>query len=754
MFNSRFILLLAFFIPAPSLEAETLTDTLEIQKSKSPVIFDGRCDESVWNEISPIELMMYQPNHGSMPTEKSEVFLTYDDNYLYLAGRLYYQSGTKITATSKKRDAFDPGNDYLGLLLDTFNDNENGLCFMTSPEGIRVDFAIANDAIPPLQGFPFIESWNTFWDTKSTVENNVWHVEIRIPFSSLRFQVNSRKVTMGIILWRYIADKQEKDIFPLMPNTLGPFSPWKPSQSKKAMLTAIDRKNPVYITPYVLGGLEQTQELNESGDSYNRNDKFKHTAGLDLKYSLTSNLTMDMSVNTDFAQVESDDQMINLTRFDLFYPEKRQFFLERSSLFDFKSGFFDQLFYSRRIGLYEGEIVPIYGGIRTVGRVGKWDIGMLDMQSAGIDYYDEDLDSTYRVQPNNSGVLRIRRQVINPRSYLGGIMTSKVDLKGSYNINPGFDGILNLFNNDYLTFNYSHTIDNSIPGNQRFVDNGKLYLDWDKRTDVGFGYTFDFARAGKNYSPELGFEMFEDYTSLFSEFRYGWVNNNENKNMLKHRVFFWAWMQKRNQEFKTDLFWLVPGWYFETKNGYFGSLMLFNHYENPTDTFEISDTEYFSPGIYRYATLEGLVNTPGNKVLSLQIAWILGTYYDGYILSLGPAKLTARISSSVQLALDYQFNRIDVPSRDQHYVSHLTRLKTEFTFTTKWSLLMFLQYSSTDKFGVNNIRLRFNPREGNDLYLVYNEGYNTYRYREFPVRPFTDSRSILLKYTYTFIFNK
>ena len=185
-----------------------------------------------------------------------------------------------------------------------------------------------------------------------------------------------------------------------------------------------------------------------------------------------------------------------------------------------------------------------------------------------------------------------------------------------------------------------------------------------------------------------------------------------------------------------------------------GQVAVFNRYENPVDTFSLSDNAYFIPGIYRYTTFEGMLATPGNKFLSLQTGWTAGTYYDGYILGFGPARLTARFSSSVQLGLDYQYSRVNIPQRDQHFESHLVRLKSEFTFTTKWSLLMFLQYSSDEYFGVNNIRLRYNPREGNDLYLVYNEGYNTFPSREIPELPFSDSRSILLKYTYTFIFNK
>ena len=748
--------------PFSILLASSVQDTLIIHKSEAVISFDGKCDEDAWTQVSPLPLLMYTPNHGNNPSEKSEIFVTYDDEYFYLAGRLYYANGAEIQATSKKRDAFDRGNDYLGILFDTFNDNENALCFETNPEGIRQDYSIANDGLPLMDGPPMNQAWNTHWEVKTTVENNIWQVEMRIPFSSLRFQDVNGNVKMGMTVWRYIANKQETDLFPLISDKFGRFGMMKPSQSIKILLKGVKRKNPVYVTPYVLGGFEQTHELNDAKNGYLRNDNPKLTAGLDLKYSLTSNLTLDLTANTDFAQVESDDQMVNLTRFDIFYPEKRQFFLERSSILEFNSGFNNVLFYSRRIGLHEGSIVPIYGGMRVIGRAGKWDIGALDMQTAGINYTIPDADSTYRVNSTNYGVMRLRRQVINPRSYAGGILTSKADINGNYNLNAGLDAILNVFGNDYITVNYAQTIDNHQPAEFNPWNSSKTYINWDRRTQVGFGYSFYLSHAGKYYDPQMGFEMSTDYSSSFSEVGYGWASNDETKSILRHRLFLINWIQKRNNGFGTDFWWIIPSWTIDTKKGYSGTIMLMNRYENPVDTFKLSDNAYFAPGVYRFLNLNTFFSTPQNKLFSLMAGVEVGTYYDGYILSLGsgmmtpggPSMITARLSSSLKLGLDYQYNIVNIPARNQHFESHLARIKTEFTFTTKLSLLMYFQYSSNDNFGIDNIRLRYNPKEGNDLYLVYNDGYNTSLDRFTPALPSFDTRTILLKYTYTFIFNK
>jgi len=205
---------------------------------------------------------------------------------------------------------------------------------------------------------------------------------------------------------------------------------------------------------------------------------------------------------------------------------------------------------------------------------------------------------------------------------------------------------------------------------------------------------------------------------------------------------------------KTDIAMTNAMWSFSTRKGYRGSVFLSNSYENIADTFELSDDTYFLPGTYNSNTLQGMISTPSNKLISLRVGWTTGTYYDGYVASIGPSAITFRPSSSVNVGLDYQYDYVTVPERDQVFNSHLTRLKMDFTFTTHLSLLMFIQYSSIERFGVNNIRLRYNPREGNDLYIVFNQDYNTHLYREDPALPFNDTRTLILKYTYTFIWDR
>jgi hypothetical protein len=599
---------------------------------------------------------------------------------------------------------------------------------------------------------PFNRSWNTFWDVKTTIQGDVWNVEMRIPFSSLRFQDKNGEIIMGMTIWRTISSVHEFEVYPLVTNEFGTFGIWKPSLAQKIVLKGVTRTKPVYITPYVLTGLEHTAELNHDETEYNIDDNYTLTGGLDLKYPVASNMTLDLTLNTDFAQVEVDDQMVNLTRFSLFFPEKRQFFIERSSLFTIQTGYTDQLFYSRRIGLYEEDIIPIYGGARFVGRAGKYDIGFMDMQTAEHDYYNEDEDSIEHIASTNHGLLRLRKQVFNPRSYVGGMVTSKIDVDGRYNINAALDGTLNLFRNDYLNFNYIQTFDTDLPyNNQDIIDHSKFYLNWENRSNVGFTYEFFMSHAGKYYDPEMGFETMEDYSRLFGRFGYGWVYNEEEKKMLSQQIAAWMWQNVRNTDWKTDIREISVVYSFALKKGLHGYFTLLNNYEFLDEIFELSDDVYFLPGEYRYTNMQLNFSTPSNTLISLRTMGTIGTYYDGKILNLGPAEISLRPSPSFNMGVNYQYSLVDIADRDLRFISHLVRLRTEFTFTTKLSLLMFFQYSSNDKFGVNNIRFRYNPREGNDLYIVYNDTYNTHLQREIPNLPFSEMRKILIKYTYTFI---
>jgi len=333
-------------------------DLLVMPRIRSPITLDGLSNEPAWEGIKTLPMVMHSPNFGTAPSELTEVLVAFDDDFLYVAGRLYDREPSKIQANSKQRDSTDPSSEWFGIVIDSFNDKENALAFFTTPSGLRWDAAVLNDAQEPV---PFNLSWNTFWDVATSQNNEGWFAEMRIPFSSLRFQDKNGRVVMGIILRRYIARKSEHITFPKIPPNWGFYSFFKPSQAQEFVLEGVYSRKPLYVAPYLLGGFGYYSELNEDETVYQRVKNLEHEGGLDVKYGLTSNITLDITLNTDFAQVEADDQQINLTRFSLFFPEKRLFFQERSSNFDFnfETSEPNRLFYSRRIGIHEGELVWI-----------------------------------------------------------------------------------------------------------------------------------------------------------------------------------------------------------------------------------------------------------------------------------------------------------------------------------------------------------------------------------------------------------
>jgi hypothetical protein len=711
------------------------SEPLKIQRISEAITIDGQLTEPLWRKISPLPVIMHQPVFGNEPTQKTDIFIAYDDRFLYAGAKLYDTEPDKIQATSLRRDGGDASTDWFGIILDTFNDKENGLAFFTTPSGLRLDMSILNDG----EGDNMMnESWNTFWDVATEITDEGWFVEMRIPFSSLRFQSDGDSVKMGLISWRWIARSEETIMFPAIPPDYGFAGLFKPSQAKEIIFHAIYPKNPFYITPYLLGGYGKSFELNEDETRYVDEEQFVRELGLDAKFSLASNLTLDFSVNTDFAQVEADDEQINLTRFSLFFPEKRLFFQERSSNFEFNYNDDDRLFYSRRIGIHEGIPVPIYGGARLVGRAGGWDLGLLSMQTAPY----EDLTS------ENFSILRLRKQVINPYSYVGNIVTNKIGTDGSYNTAYGLDGIFRLFDNDYLTMEWAQTFGNEYTNDPLSLDPARIHLQWERRTVRNMSYDLNVDYAGLDYNPEMGFELREDYTRLGGMLRYGWISVESSK-ILRHRLFTDNFVIYRNRDSSIESIEYELGWFVILKRGHYAIIEGVNSFESVIDSFDLSDDVFIPPGDYRFNQVSCQFSTPNSSLLWLNTQCDIGTFYDGtrFSIILEP---NWNIPPHIQLAFSYQFDKIDFDKRKQQLDAHIARLRLIYMYNTNLSISSFIQYNNIARAFISNFRLRYNISEGHDFYIVYDESTNMDRYRESPYLPDINNRTLLLKYLYTF----
>ena len=723
-------------------------EQISVPKIDGEFKFDGKVDDPCWENLKPVTMIMHTPTFGNMPTEKSEVMICYDNSFFYIGARLFDSNPADMLISSKKRDESEVKSEEIMLIFDTFNDNENGLGFATTPTGLRCDFTISKDAMgmdgPPGEG-PFNMSWNTFWDVKTTKNEQGWFVEMRIPFSSIRFKEIDGKIIMGLICIRNIAHKNEVSVFPAIPPDWGETSAYRPSKAQEIELAGLKSRKPFYIAPYVIGGYQLDNVLNSEGTDYTQATSPKLNVGLDVKYGLTNNLTMDLTINTDFAQVEADDEQINLTRFSLFFPEKRTFFQERSSVFEFDFEPGASLFYSRRIGLYQGEQVPILGGARITGMAGKWDIGFMDIQTRAINQGEGEINP---LTSENFGIFRLRRQVINENSYVGGIFTSRIGTDGTYNTAYGLDGIFKVSENDYLNVKIAQVLDESTPNKVLSLDPTELFLTWSRFTQKGLNYNFTYARTGEEFNPSIGFVARSNYAHYYGGFGYGWIPG-ESSSLQSHQVGINAISYFDNADNSAQSLQTGIMYDFNFKSGYNGVFSISHMYENVADTFSFSADAYIPSGEYGFNQFETHLNSPRTNKFLMGVDFTAGTFYDGTILSFG-LEPAWNIGSTLQLALTYDHNFLDFKDRGQSFSGGVAGFKALVMINTKLSISSFIQYNSAENNLSTNFRFRFNPREGNDFYVVFNEDRSTYRDIENPRLPLFNNRSVLLKYTYTF----
>lgn len=706
---------------------------LAVPRLTGPIDLDGRVDEAAWDAIAPLPLVTHWPSFGEAPSEPTEIRIAYDDEAIYLSCRCYAPPEA-VFAASFERDLFTLATDYLAIALDTFRDNENGVYFLVSPTGSRTDAAISNDAASNTD-----PSWNTYWDTEATITEEGWFSEVRIPFSSLRYTPVDGRVVMGLSAFRYLGKKNELDLFPAIPPNWGFDSMVKPSEMQPVVFEGIGSGRPIYVTPYALAGMGQSFDLDPLGATVRTDDPVTEV-GVDLKIGLTDDLTLDLTLNTDFAQVEADAPQLNLTRFSLFFPEQRQFFLERASLFDVGLGGADRLFYSRRIGLVDGEAVRLLGGGRLVGRVGDWEVGVIDLQTGRRTVAIDD-----RLPSENLGVLRVRRPVLNPNSTAGAMVTSRLGEDGASNVALGVDADVRVFEQSYLSLNAVQTVDSGVEGASLW-DTARLRARLERRSYVGTSYSATVSYSGREYRPGLGFEQRSDYVALRGELSQGWSGGPL---FSRHRVEGSTLAFLRNADGSAETVESDLGWDGQFRSGASVSLGGTVTRDDVREGFSLADDAAVPAGTYTFASATASAGTPGGQPRRATVFGGGGTFYDGWRLTAGVEPVWV-VSKHLALSGSYTLNRIGFPDRDQAFTAHVGRLRVRAALDTRWSLSSILQLNSAIDAGLMNLRLRYNPREGQDFYLVINEGFDTDRLRASPAQPFTTQRAVLAKYTTTF----
>jgi len=469
---------------------------------------------------------------------------------------------------------------------------------------------------------------------------------------------------------------------------------------------------------------------------------FSLDVGLDLKYGLSSNLTLDLTANTDFAQVESDALQVNLDRFSLFFPEKRQFFQERSSTFSFALGEDNRLFHSRRIGLSEdGEPLTIFGGGRLAGRVGEGDVGALSMQ----------VDGASGGPDENVGAVRFRRRMLGS-GRLGGMMTTRVRTDGRTDLSVGADGEIP-FGQERVTLQLAHTSNEGDavdpgPPDASALQRSAARILWERRSLQGIGYDASLEYSGPGYDPALGFEARNDFTAIQARLAYVW-EPAESDRVDRYRFqtvtrSFW-----RNADGSVESWLGRAQLLMDLSGGHWWNVTTNVTRESVREAFTLPGATV-PTGTYWAIDLFTRLESSRARTLAGAVTLYAGRAFDGYRLFLN-LEPQLKLSRHLSLGAGYNLQRLFFPSRDQSVNGDLARLRVNAALDPKLSAELFFQYSAPSDAVSTNLRIRYRFSEGRDLFIVLDEARDlTDRFGlDSAILGRTDRR-LLVKYSWAF----
>ena len=695
---------------------------------------DGRLDEPVYRQVAPVSDFIQQlPDEGAPATERTDAWVMFDDENFYVAGRCWDSAPpSEWAATDRQRDSRTMlNNDLFGFLIDTFYDRRNALLFYANPLGGFVDQQITNEGNPN-------RDWNPVWDVRTDRFHGGWTIEMVVPFKSLRYRP-TRDQVWGIQLRRTVIRKNEWAYLTLIPISAAGFGGrggvFRVSAAGTLVgLEAPPAGTPLEIKPYAIGGvatdLGARPPKRRDGDG---------AFGVDLKYGVTENLTADFTYNTDFAQVEVDEQQVNLTRFNLFFPEKREFFLEGRGIFDFARGSFrtarslrresvfgggdaPTLFYSRRIGLSGSRVVPILGGGRLTGKVGAFDVGALAIRT--------DDETATSADDTAFTVLRVKRDLLR-RSSVGALVTHRtrsLDGVGS-NAAYGADASFSFFDDLNLLGYYARTRTTGRAGRD---------ASYQARLDYGgdrYGFELDHLLVERNFAPEVGFLRRDNFrrTSVSARFspRPQSIESVRQFVLEASLDYFLAADTERLETRQTQIAFQT-----ELENSDRFGVRLSDSYELLVAPFSPSGADLAIPvGGYDFRDVRLTYILGPQRPLTGSVEVASGGYFGGRLTSVdlnrGRVDLSSRLSVEPSLSLNW----IDLPAGS--FRTDLLRGRVTYTFTPRTFASGLFQYNSTTRALGTNLRLRWEYSPGSELFVVYTE--------EQELDPLRPTRSLALR---------
>lgn len=697
--------------PATIARNESGRATLRATRLTGSIRLDGILDEPIYQTIEPAsDFIQVEPRAGELATEQTEVWIVFDNDNLYVSALCFDSAPeSEWVANEMRRDGQGLG-EFVGIILDTFYDRRNAVELLVNPLGGRMDGQITNER-------QWNGDWNPVWEVRSGRFDSGWTFEAAIPFKSLRYQPASEQV-WGITIERRVAWKNEYSaIVPLNP-AWGMGAGMNISRSATLVgLEVPDVGLNLEIKPYAIGELNSTT----------RSTILKGDAGLDVKYQVTENFVSDFTFNTDFAQVEADQQQINLTRFSLFFPEKREFFLENRGVFSFGGdrggGFFGGgsntpiLFYSRRIGLNDEQEVPIIAGGRLTGRAGKFTVGLLNVQTGDA--------AATNARRTNFSVLRLRRDILR-RSSVGLMFTNRSVSRTGIGSNEtyGVDGLFSFYDNLSISTYWAKT---STPGLGDDEVSHRAQLDY--RGDR-YGVQLERLSVGADFNPEIGFLRRDDFDRSFASFRF----SPRPISIAAIRKFTWEgkidYITDRKGILETRQAQGMFGVEFEN-NDQFDITYTRNH-EFIKDPFEIAKDVTIPVRGYTFEDVEAAFTLGQSRPFQGTVSIQQGSFYGGTKTTVGfgfgrRSFSGSRIELTSQLAMEpvISFNRVDLP--EGRFTTQLVSNRAIFAFTPLMFASALVQYNSNTNAFSTNLRVRWEYRPGSELFIVFNDERDTLR---------------------------
>ncbi len=687
--NKIFFFLLCFFSPFILLNAQQKS-AKAIRVNSSPVI-DGRLNDEVWQRgISMNDFLQQEPVPGSNPTLRTEFKIIYDEENLYVGVMCYDDDPDRIIAREMKWDGFISADDNIKLIFDTFNDDRSAYWFGTNPLGSQ------DDAL--LTGFEmngFNEDWDGVWEVECVILENGWSAEFRFPFSTFKFHDRPEQI-WGFNILRSIRRKNEEVQWTSIGRNLGLL---KIAESGDLIgIENIKRGNPVYLMPYFSAGAQFV----------NGNKKYLTEPGLDIKYGLTETLSLDATINTDFAQVESDRARINLSRFPLFFPEKREFFLEGKKTFDFNLGGNNNLFYSRKIGISNGQEVPIIGGVKLVGRMGDFEVGLIDMQTA-----EKGSEAS-----SNFGTLRAKYDLLNS-SYTGLMITNKFSNgKNTSSFGGDFHFSFNDFLGDKNLIVHSSVAKSDLQNGAKNSWAGNFYVDYPN--DLIDSY-LEYRFIQSNFDPEVGFVSRRGYQQLVYNLDISPRINSGGIKKLQFEPIESSIIYSGNGIMQSAEFAISPlGIEFDSGDEI--GIGIHREFDRPDEDFEIFDTTKVKAGSYWYTTYGIGLETSPMRTIYGEVDFITGGYYNGNRSEI-EGQITYTVNKNLTIGGDLTYNHIKINNR----VLNTSEVggRVSYTFSKHVNSSVFAQWNN--ELNEMNINYRFNwkPKIGSNFYLVVNQLLST-----------------------------